>query len=78
MPAALREDHKMVGHPSVDPVPVDRDILADGDCELEVVIITVVPVSGDETQLRLTTVAGRVPRARHRPDADPGRGLDQW
>ncbi|MGC4986002.1 helix-turn-helix transcriptional regulator [Streptomyces sp. NBC_01007] len=56
--AAHREDHKTIDHPSVGPVTVDCDILADGDSELKIVIMTAVPGSEDETKLRLTAIAG--------------------
>ncbi|MET7451507.1 helix-turn-helix transcriptional regulator [Streptomyces sp. NPDC005574] len=56
--AAHREDHKTIHHPSVGPVTVDCDILADGDAELKIVIMTAAPGSEDETRLRLTAVAG--------------------
>ncbi|MFB0617822.1 helix-turn-helix transcriptional regulator [Streptomyces sp. AGS-58] len=56
--AAHREDHKTVDHPSVGPVTVDCDVLADGDSELKIVIMTAVPGSEDETKLQLTAVTG--------------------
>ncbi|MCF4137530.1 helix-turn-helix transcriptional regulator [Streptomyces sp. Tue 6430] len=56
--AAHREDHKTIDHPSVGPVTVDCDILADGDSELKIVIMTAVPGSEDETKLRLAAIAG--------------------
>ncbi|MEU0053526.1 helix-turn-helix transcriptional regulator [Streptomyces sp. NPDC006309] len=56
--AAHREDHKTIDHPSVGPVTVDCDVLADGDSELKIVIMTAVPGSEDETKLRLTAVTG--------------------
>ncbi|MEU0256334.1 helix-turn-helix transcriptional regulator [Streptomyces sp. NPDC006184] len=56
--AAHREDHKTIDHPSVGPVTVDCDVLADGDSELKIVVMTAVPGSEDETKLRLTAVTG--------------------
>ncbi|MGW4563217.1 MmyB family transcriptional regulator [Streptomyces sp. NPDC004561] len=56
--AAHREDHKTIDHPSVGPVTVDCDVLTDGDSELEIVIMTAVPGSEDETKFRLTAIAG--------------------
>ncbi|MBA9050341.1 MULTISPECIES: MmyB family transcriptional regulator [Streptomyces] len=53
-----REDHKTIDHPSVVPVTVDCDVLTDGDTELKIVIMTAVPGSEDETELRLTAIAG--------------------
>ncbi|TDT97445.1 helix-turn-helix protein [Streptomyces sp. 846.5] len=55
--AAHREDHKTIDHPSVGPVTVDCDVLADGDSELKIVIMTAVPGSADETKLQLTAIA---------------------
>ncbi|MFC5823533.1 helix-turn-helix transcriptional regulator [Nonomuraea insulae] len=56
--AAHREDHKTIEHPSVGPITVDCDVLADGDSECKIVIMTTVPGSADETKLRLAVVAG--------------------
>jgi transcriptional regulator with XRE-family HTH domain len=56
--AAHREDHKTIAHPSVGPVEVDCDVLADGDTELKIVIMTAAPGSEDETKLRLAEIAG--------------------
>lgn len=52
--ASHREDHKTIGHPSVGPLTVDCDVLTDGDSEL----MSAVPGSEDETELRLTAIAG--------------------
>ncbi|SNS25613.1 Helix-turn-helix domain-containing protein [Streptosporangium subroseum] len=56
--AAHREDHKTIEHPSVGTVTVDCDVLADGDSECKIVIMSTVPGSADETKLRLAVVAG--------------------
>lgn len=56
--AAHREDHKTIGHPSVGPVEVDCDVLADGDSERKIVIMSAAPGSADETKLRLAAAAG--------------------
>lgn len=57
--AAHRENQKTIDHPVVGPVTVDCDILTDGDFDLKIVIMTAAPGSGDETKLRLTTIAGQ-------------------
>ena len=57
--ATHREDHKTIEHPSVGPVTVDCDVLADGDAELKIVIMSAVPGSADETKLRLAAIAGQ-------------------
>ncbi|MCI3278035.1 helix-turn-helix transcriptional regulator [Streptomyces cylindrosporus] len=61
--AGHREDHKTIEHPSVGPVTVDCDVLTDGDSDLKIVIMSAVPGSADETNLRLAALAG-VPDAR--------------
>ena len=55
---AHREDHKRIEHPTVGPVIVDCDVLADGDTDLKIVVMTAVPGSADETKLRLAMIAG--------------------
>jgi transcriptional regulator with XRE-family HTH domain len=62
--ATHREDHKTIEHPVVGPVTVDCDVLADGDTDLKIVIMTAAPGSPDETTLRLAAIAGpEVPEA---------------
>lgn len=56
--AAHREAHKTIEHPSVGPVEVDCDVLTDGDSERKIVIMTPVPDSADEANLRLAVAAG--------------------
>jgi transcriptional regulator with XRE-family HTH domain len=72
--AAHREDGKTIEHPSVGPITVNCDVLADGDAELKIVIMTAAPGSADETNLRLAVIAGRPvtedgPRARRQVGA---------
>jgi hypothetical protein len=55
--SAHREDHKIVEHPAVGPITVDRDVLTDGDAELKIVMLTVPPGTGDETKLKLAAIA---------------------
>ncbi|GIM94516.1 helix-turn-helix domain-containing protein [Paractinoplanes toevensis] len=55
---AHREDHKVVQHPVVGPIEVDCDVMSDGDADLKVVILTVVPDTEDESRFRLALVAG--------------------
>lgn len=62
---AHREDHKIVGHPTVGPITVDCDVLIDGDAERKIVLLTAAPDTDDETNLRLAILSG-VP--------DPTRG----
>lgn len=54
------EDRKTISHPTVGPIRVDCDVLADGDTGLKIVIYTAVPGSEDETKLDLARVAGVV------------------
>jgi transcriptional regulator with XRE-family HTH domain len=53
-----REDRKRIEHPSIGPINVDCDTLADGDSELKIVIMTAVPGSEDETKMHFAEVAG--------------------
>jgi transcriptional regulator with XRE-family HTH domain len=55
--ATHREDDKTVHHPSAGPVTVNCDVLAEGDSELKVVVMTAAPGSADEAKLRLATTA---------------------
>jgi transcriptional regulator with XRE-family HTH domain len=55
---AHREDHKVVQHPAVGPIEVDCDVMSDGDADLKIVILTVVPDTEDESRFRLAMVAG--------------------
>ncbi|MEO3869488.1 helix-turn-helix transcriptional regulator [Nonomuraea sp. B12E4] len=56
--ATHREDRKTIQHPSVGPVTVDCDVLADGGSELKIVIMTAAPDSPDESKLRLAAITG--------------------
>ncbi|OZM76029.1 helix-turn-helix domain-containing protein [Pseudonocardia sp. MH-G8] len=58
--AAHSEGRKTIEHPSVGPVAVDCDVLADGDSERKIVVMSAVPGSADETTLRLAEIAGPV------------------
>jgi transcriptional regulator with XRE-family HTH domain len=66
--AGHREDEKTIDHPSVGPIAVNCDVLGDGDTELKIVIMTAVPGSAAETNLRLAATVG--PPA---PDRQPAR-----
>ncbi len=63
---AHREDHQIVGHPTVGPIEVDCDVMTDGDAELKIVILTAAPDTEDETKLRLAVLSG-VPEPAGRP-----------
>ncbi|MFD4503800.1 helix-turn-helix transcriptional regulator [Streptomyces sp. NPDC058457] len=53
--AAHREDRKTVEHPRAGPVPVDCDVLTDGDSELKIVILSAAPDTGAEAGFRDAT-----------------------
>ncbi|HEU5025568.1 MAG TPA: helix-turn-helix transcriptional regulator [Spirillospora sp.] len=55
---AHREDHKIVEHPGTGPIAVDCDVLADGDAERKIVVLTAAPGSEDETRFRLAVASG--------------------
>lgn len=59
---AHREDHKIVGHPTVGPIAVDCDVMIDGDNEHKIVILTTTPDTEDETKLQLAVVSGTLVR----------------
>ncbi|MEU5879244.1 hypothetical protein [Spirillospora sp. NPDC047279] len=46
----------MVQHPEVGSIPVDCDILTDGDAERKIVMLTAAPGGEDETRLRLAAL----------------------
>ncbi|MFF7476012.1 helix-turn-helix domain-containing protein [Streptomyces sp. NPDC008092] len=50
--AGHREDRKTVEHPRVGPVPVDCDVLTDGDSELKIVILSAAPDTEAEARFR--------------------------
>ncbi|RZS91562.1 helix-turn-helix protein [Motilibacter rhizosphaerae] len=56
--AGHREGRKAVHHPGVGPIVVDCDVLAEGDLEMKLVVLTAAPGSEDESRLRLALVAG--------------------
>ena len=56
--ATHREDRKTVVHPTVGPVVVDCDVLAGGEAELKIVVLSAAPGSEDESRLQLAVVAG--------------------
>jgi len=53
-----REDRKTIVHPTVGPITVDCDVLADDDTDLKIVVYTAAPGSEDEARLDLARVAG--------------------
>ncbi|WP_225991205.1 helix-turn-helix transcriptional regulator [Actinomadura montaniterrae] len=55
---AHREDRKIVEHPGTGPIAVDCDVLADGDAERKVVVLTAAPGTEDETRFRRAMVSG--------------------
>lgn len=54
------EDRKTIHHPTVGPITVDCDVLADSDTGLKIVIYTAAPGSEDETKLDLARIGGVV------------------
>jgi hypothetical protein len=62
-----RQCHKVIAHPQVGPITVDRGVLTDGDTELKIVIYSAATDTEYETKLRLA-----VPSGSRRPlAADP-------
>lgn len=57
---AHREDRKIVAHPEVGPITVDCDVMAEGDADRKVVVLTAAPGTEDETKLRLAVLRGVV------------------
>lgn len=57
------EDRKVIDHPSVGPLVVDCDTVSDGDEGRKIVLLTAVPGSTDETNLRLGLLARGVESA---------------
>jgi hypothetical protein len=54
------EDRKSIQHPTVGPIEVTCDVLADADTGLKIVIYTAEPGSEDQTKLDLARMAGSV------------------
>ncbi len=66
---AHREERKLIQHPSAGAISVDCDVLADGDTELKIVLLTAAPDTEDDTKLRLAMASDGVceVRALRRP-----------
>lgn len=61
---AHRESQKIIEHPMVGSIALDCDVIADGDAERKIVILTAAPDTEDDTKLRLAVMDGIADRAR--------------